>query len=116
MWVNCGTKYFLRFRESVSLRVNRGSSFVSRFGFSRLFELSTLFSLPLAGISYASSQEFIQQGRATHSVVRFRGSDRVSELHAAPKPKRQVNPTPGPSLVYSSHGNGDAGRLPDHGL
>ena len=89
---------------------------MSRFGFSRLFELSTPFSLPSAGISCASSQEFIQQGRAAHSILRSRGSDRVSELHAAPKPKRQVNPTPGPSLVYRSHGNGNAGRLPDHGL
>src|SRR6187401_158244 len=116
MWVNCGTTYFLRFRKSVSLRLSRGISFASRFGFSRLFELPTPFSLPSAGISCASSQEFIQQGRAAHSIVRSRGSDRVSELHAAPKPKRQVNPTPGPSLVYSSHGNSDAGRLPDHGL
>ena len=116
MWVKCGTTYFLRFRESVSLRSSRGSSFLSRFGFSRLFELSTPFSLPSAGISCASSQGFIQQGRAAHSFVRSRGSDRVSELHAAPKPKRQVNPTPGPSVVYISRGNGAASWLPDRDL
>ena len=80
--------------SSLLLSSSRGSSFLARFGFSRLFELSTPFSLPSAGISCASSQEFIQQGRAAHSIVRSRGSDRVSELHAAPKPKRQVNPTP----------------------
>ena len=90
---------------SLLLSSSRGSSFLSRFGFSRLFELSTHFSLPSAGISCASSQEFIQQGRAAHSFVRSRGSDRVSELHAAPKPKRQVNPTPDSSINDSSTSN-----------
>jgi hypothetical protein len=83
---------------SLLLSSSRGGSGVSRFGFSRLFELSTPFSLPSAGISCASSQEFIQQGRAAHSIYRSRGSDGVSELHAAPKPKRQSNPTPDSSF------------------
>ena len=74
-------------------------SVASRFGFSRLFELSTPFSLLAAGSSCASSQEFMQQGRAAHSFDRSRGSDRFSELHAAPKPKRKANPTLGPNLV-----------------
>ena len=80
---------------SLFLSLSRGSSFASRFGFSRLFELSTPCSLPSAGVSFASSQEFIQLGRAAHSFDRSRGSERVSELHAAPMPKRTSNPTRG---------------------
>jgi hypothetical protein len=86
---------FSPFRESLLRSSSRGSSFASRFGFSRLFELPTPFSLPSAGISFASPQEFIQVGRAAHSFDRSHGSERVSELHAAPMPKRKSNPTRG---------------------
>ena len=47
---------------------------LSRFGFSRLFEFPTLACFPQRESRSASSQEFLQQRRATHSFDRTLGS------------------------------------------
>ena len=66
---------------------------LSRFGFSRLFELPTLFSLPSAGISCASSQEFIQQGRVTHSFDPISWIRPCFRAARGAKAEAEANPT-----------------------
>jgi len=68
-----------------------------RFGFSRLFEFPTLACVPRRESRSASSQEFLQQRRATHSIFRTLGSTvlpsctwRQTEMEANPTQDQPV--------------------------
>ena len=65
---------------SLLLSSSRGGSGVSRFGFRRLFEFPTLIAFPRRRSFSASSHMFIQEGCVAYSIVRPRGSDRISKL------------------------------------